>query len=456
MALLDRVLAVLAMSAGVGCTAEWDAPVGPDPGDCCTDSGPADVGWFRIGGAGDSLVGGLSRDGRRVVFTSTANDLVAGDRNGAADAFVADIDPQTGEVAIHRVSVSSRGEEAAGPANHREADGWTLGAGISADGARVTFVSWADNLVSGDENRAPDVFVHDLATGETARANLSSAGEEAREEEGPVAALSADGRTVAFTSSARSLVDDGGCGGAYLRDLVSGETRRVSETDNHSGCSYWGSGEAAISADGRAVAFTYRGRDIDQELSGDSLQVFVRDMAGSSPAELVSRGMTGEPDQLSGGPQLTADGQLVAFWSPASNLVPGDSNGAGDIFVRDRDSGATERVSVARDGSQADGDSWAPSISADGRFVVFVSSAANLVTGDDDDLDDAFVHDRWTGETVRISVALTGGEPDGAATAAVVSGDGKVIAFSSAAANLLPADDNRALDVFLVPNPMAD
>jgi len=457
MALFDRVLAVLAMSAGVGCAADWDAPTGPDPGDCCSDSTPADVGWLRIGGAGDSLIGGLSRDGRRVVFTSTAGDLVAGDGNGASDAFVADIDAQTGAVAIHRVSVSSRGEEAIGPSNHREADGWTLDAGISADGGRVSFVSWADNLVQGDQNRAPDVFVHDLATGETARANLSTSGDEAREEEGPVAALSGDGRTVAFTSSARSLVDDGGCGGTYLRDLVTGETRRVSETDNHSGCIYWGSGEAAISADGRAVAFTYRGRDIDHELSGDSLQVFVRDMAGGAPAELVSGGLAGgEPDQLSGAPQLTADGQLVAFWSPASDLVPGDTNGAGDIFVRDRDSGATERVSVARDGTQADGDSWSPSISGDGRFVVFLSSAGNLVKGDDDDLDDAFVHDRWTGETVRISVALNGGEPDGAATAAVVSGDGTVIAFSSAAGNLLPGDDNRALDVFLVPNPMAD
>ncbi len=305
-----------------------------------------------------------------------------------------------------------------------------------------------------DQNRAPDVFVHDLATGETARANLSSSGDESREEEGPVAALSRDGRTVAFTSSSRSLVDDGGCGGVYLRDLVTGETRRVSETRR--GCAYFGSGEATISADGAAVAFTYRGRDIDEALAGDSIQVFVRDMAGG-PAELVSRGMAGgAPDQISASPQLSADGQVVAYWSPASDLVPGDSNQAADIFVRDRASGATERVSVARDGSQADGDSWSPSISADGRFVVFVSSAGNLVTGDDDGLDDAFVHDRWTGETVRVSVTLGGGEPDGATVAAVVSGDGRAIAFSSSAGNLLPGDDNHAIDVFLVPNPMAD
>jgi len=456
MALLDRVLAVLAMSAGVGCAADWGAP-SPDLGDCCTDSTPTDVGWFRIGGAGDSVVGGLSRDGSRVAFTSTAADLVPADGNGAADVFVADIDPQTGAVAVHRVSVDSSGNEATGPSNHNEAAGWTGDAGISADGARVTFASWADDLVTGDQNRAPDVFVHDLATGETARANVSSDGDESREEEGPIAALSGDGRTITFTSSSRALVDDGGCGGAYLRDLVTGETRRVSETGSGRGCTYWGSGEAAISADGAAVAFTYRGRDIDDGLTGDSIQVFVRDMAGGGPAELVSRGMGGgAPDQPATSPQLSGDGQVVAFWSPASDLVPGDTNDAGDIFVRDRASGATDRVSVARDGSQADGESWSPSISADGRFVVFVSSAGNLVAGDDDGLDDAFVHDRWTGETVRVSVTLGGGEPDGATVAAAVSGDGHVIGFSSSAGNLLPGDQNRAVDVFLVPNPMAD
>ncbi len=116
MASFDRVLALLAMSAGVGCAVDWEAPAGPDRGDCCTDSTPADVGWFRIGGAGDSIVGGLA--GSRVAFTSTAADLVPADGNGAADAFVADIDPQTGAVTVHRVSVSSRGQEASGPANH--------------------------------------------------------------------------------------------------------------------------------------------------------------------------------------------------------------------------------------------------------------------------------------------------------------------------------------------------
>lgn len=453
---LPRVLALLAMSSHVGCTADLAAPAGPDPSDCCTDSTPADVGWFRIGGAGDSAIGDLSMDGRRVVFTSMAADLVPGDRNRAADAFVADIDRQTGAVLVHRVSVTSRGGEATGPANRNEAAGWTGEATIAADGARLAFVSWAANLVAGDDNSAPDVFVHDLATGETMRANVSSAGEESREEEAPVAALSGDGRTIAFTSSSRALVDDGGCGGAYLRDLVSGETRRVSQTWNGHGCTYWGSGEAAISDDGGTVAFTYRGRDIDQALAGDSIQVFVRDLA-SGATELVSRAMAGgAPDQLSESPDLSADGGLVAFWSPASDLVPGDTNGAGDVFVRDRQSGATERVSLARDGSQADGESWSPSISADGRFVVFVSSAGNLVAGDDDGADDAFVHDRWTGETVRVSVALNGGEPDGATHAAVISGDGRVVAFSSSASNLLPGDHNAAIDVFLVPNPMAD
>ena len=151
----------------------------------------------------------------------------------------------------------------------------------------------------------------------------------------------------------------------------------------------------------------------------------------------------------SGDPAMSSDARYVAFWSVASNLVAGDTNGYADIFVRDRQSGVTTRVSVASDGTQSNGISTAPAISADGRYVAFVSTASNLVAGDTNGVADLFVHDRLTGTTRRVSMAFDGGEANADSGESALSADGRYIAFTSYASNLVANDTNGGWDVFV-------
>jgi Tol biopolymer transport system component len=149
-------------------------------------------------------------------------------------------------------------------------------------------------------------------------------------------------------------------------------------------------------------------------------------------------------------PVASADGRLVAFTSSLPNLLgAADSNGVSDVFVRDRVSGAIERVSRSTGGVQGDGASFAPAISGDGRFVAFASDAANLVPGDTNVTTDIFVHDRQTGVTTRVSKASDGTEGNAASVTPAISGDGRFVAFASEASSLTPGDNNFSSDVFL-------
>jgi len=166
--------------------------------------------------------------------------------------------------------------------------------------------------------------------------------------------------------------------------------------------------------------------------------------------ELVSLSSTQEQgDRYSATPSLTLDGRFVAFESRATNLVPGDTNEAWDVFVRDRSAGTTERISVASDGTQGDGHSGGASICADGRFVAFHSDANNLVPGDTNGKRDVFVGDRLTATTERISVADGGTQGNGDSRWASISADGRFVAFESSASNLVPGDTNNATDIFV-------
>ena len=151
----------------------------------------------------------------------------------------------------------------------------------------------------------------------------------------------------------------------------------------------------------------------------------------------------------SASPAISADGRYVAFGSDASNLVPGDTNGTSDVFVRDLRSGTTQRVSVATDGTQANGDSDSPAISADGRYVAFASYASNLVPGDTNGTADVFVRDLRSGTTRRVSVATDGTQANGDSGSPAISADGRYVAFESDASNLVPGDTNHCVDVFV-------
>src|SRR5438445_547368 len=151
----------------------------------------------------------------------------------------------------------------------------------------------------------------------------------------------------------------------------------------------------------------------------------------------------------SAGAALSADGRFVAFHSTATNLVAGDTNGKTDVFVHDRQTGITERVSVASDGTQGNNASSYPALSADGRFVAFHSTATNLVAGDTNGATDVFVHDRQTGTTERVSVASDGTQGNGPSAGAALSADGGLVAFHGTATNLVAGDANGAYDVFV-------
>jgi archaellum component FlaF (FlaF/FlaG flagellin family) len=154
-------------------------------------------------------------------------------------------------------------------------------------------------------------------------------------------------------------------------------------------------------------------------------------------------------DDSSAIPSISADGRYVAFQSRASNLVPGDTNGHYNIFVHDRQTGETSRVSVASDGTQGNGSSTRPSISADGRYVAFESWSTNLVPADTNDYRHIIIHDRQTGHTTRVSVASDGIQGNGHSDQSSISADGRYVTFHSEASNLVPGDTNGTLDVFV-------
>src|SRR5262249_11923438 len=141
--------------------------------------------------------------------------------------------------------------------------------------------------------------------------------------------------------------------------------------------------------------------------------------------------------------------RYIAFDSKASNLVPGDTNGVSDVFVHDRVKGTTVRVSVSSTGKQGNRDSWVDGISADGRYVAFDSDASNLVPGDTNRASDIFVHDRLTGTTVRVSVSSTGTQADDFSDFAAISADGRFVAFTSNADNLVSGATGVGTQVFV-------
>jgi Tol biopolymer transport system component len=188
-------------------------------------------------------------------------------------------------------------------------------------------------------------------------------------------------------------------------------------------------------------------------LALNAMSVPTAGAAGSATTQRVSVATGGaQGNNMSGwrgAPVTSADGRWVAFDSLASNLVAGDTNAIDDVFVRDRTTGTTERVSVSTSGAQGNAISNAPAISADGRFVAFESSATNLVRGDTNGASDIFVRDRQARTTERISVATNGAQANGASHQAAISADGRFVAFASDASNLVPSDTNNTTDIFV-------
>ncbi len=380
----------------------------------------------------------ISADGRLVAFVSDATNLVAGDSNGSMDAFVHDRATGTTE----RVSVDSAGAQTL---NSSSIDGIA----ISSDGRFVAFASNGSTLVANDTNGGFDIFVRDRMAGTTERVSIDSAGVEG-DAGSFFPQLSADGQVVAFASYATNLdpTDSNGTTDVFVHDRTTGITTRVSKgiagADARDHCSL-----AALSADGNVVAFESYA---DNLVGGDhnaANDIFVLDRATAVTSRVNVDSAGAEAIGDSEGASLSTDGQVIAFASDAQNLVAGDTNGGGDVFVHDRSTGRTERVSVGANGAQADADSTAPSMSADGQVVAFRSDATNLVAGDTNGTRDIFVHDRSNGITGRASVDATGAQGNGKCYTASLAADGRAVAFYSGASNLVAGDTNATLDVFV-------
>jgi Tol biopolymer transport system component len=266
--------------------------------------------------------------------------------------------------------------------------------------------------------------------------------------------LSDSGRVVAFDSTATNLVAgdaDGAVRDVFAFDLPTGLRRLVSTTAD-GGPANGPSSSPALSDDGGTVAFVSQASNLVAGDTNGVADVFVRD--GDGPPLRVSVSTGGEQaNGPSSQPDLSYDGRYVVFTSSASNLVPGDTNGAPDVFLRDLDGGTTTRLSVSTAGAQGNGRSSSPAISGDASAVAFASAASNLVPGDRNGVADVFVRRVAGHKTVRASVSSAGREQDRAVAAPFtatpdISDDGAIVVFESDARNLTGADTNLHTDVF--------
>jgi Tol biopolymer transport system component len=365
-----------------------------------------------------------SANGRYVAFESDAANLLMGtDTNGWSDIFVRDRQAgTTTRVSIHSDGITQGNNRSNSPS-------------ISADGMHVAFESWASNLVASGGDMFPDIYVHDRLAGTTSRVSVDSAGNE-QPFESLAPSISADGRYVAFDSAAELVPQTNAINDIYVHD-----------------------------------------RDYDEN------GIYDEAAAGINTVRVSVRSDGTEGDAASSAPSISANGRYVAFESKATNLVPLGSDGSMHIFVHDRDADddgiyddedgsydpgevSTVQVSVDAVGTEGDAGSSAPSISADGRYVAFESSATNLVPGGSDGSVHIFVHDRDADEdgiyddedgtyhpgevsTVQVSVRSDGTEGDADSRAPSISADGRYVAFQSDASNLVASDSGSYSDVFV-------
>ncbi len=379
----------------------------------------------------------LSADGRFVAFESYASNLVAGDTNGAADIFVRDRQSEK----TTRVSIDSAG---------KQGNNSSYAPSISADGRWVAFQSDATNLVPGDNNGWADIFVHDRQTGKTTRVSMDSVGNQGNGYSmAPV--ISADGRFVVFGSYASNLVggDTNRAPDIFVHDRWIGNTTRVNMGFLGDEANDYSYAPAALSADGRFVAFTSYASNLVLWDTNHVADIFVYDRWSGETTCVSIDSFGNRGDYSSYAPALSADGRLVAFKSLAANLVDEDTNEVADIFVHDRQTGETTRASIDSEGNQSNGESETPALSADGRFVAFASYASNLVPGDNNDWRDIFLYNRSTQKTIRVSLDSAGNESNGISTEPALSADGRYVVFDSNATNLVANDSNGRYDIFM-------
>jgi Tol biopolymer transport system component len=399
----------------------------------------------------------VSADGRWVAFSSDASNLVPGDYNHVRDVFLRDT--QSGD--IRRISVSNTG---------RQGNAASYNPTISGDGRYVVYDSYASNLVPGDTNRQGDVFLYDRDARTTTRVSVGHDGAQTDAESG-FGVISRNGNVIAFESRATNVVN--GVRSAATQLYAYDRTKKTTDLVSAAflgGPASSGSGALSLSDDGRYVAFSSSSTDLVPYDVNQHDDIFVRDRQMHTTRRVSVNSVGGESNGTSAEPAISGDGRYVAFESEATNLLgidptfqddpksiinpegkldTGDTNGVPDVFLHDLQTGSTERISVSATGEQSNGDSYAASISGDGRYVAFVSLATNLVLGDTNNVREVFVRDRTRHTTIRVAMSDAGLQGNKLSVMPALSRDGSVVVFASDASNLVLGDTNRDTDVFL-------
>ncbi|MFO1036404.1 MAG: hypothetical protein U1E45_06140 [Geminicoccaceae bacterium] len=354
--------------------------------------------------------------------------------------------PALAQATTSRVSLGPGGVQANGGS-------WGDQIGTSSPPRYVTFTSNATNLVADRTSGVADIFYTDLRIGRTL---LVSRAWNGRAPSGPSfgSAMTPDGRYVAFASLADNLIRGDGNGkfDIFVRDMRTGKTERVSLASTGAEANDHSIGPA-ISADGRYVAFYSIASNLVQGDTNEWVDVFVRDrlLKTTIRASVGPGGVQAVPGRarfsIDVPVAISADGRFVGYVSDAANLAPGDTNGKVDAFVRDLVEERTELVSRGN-GKLANAPSNYVSLSANGRYVAFASAASNLVAKDTNGVADIFVRDRKTRTTRRVNLGPGAVQANGFSDAPTISPDGSKIAYVSSATNLVANDSNGAFDVF--------
>ena len=262
--------------------------------------------------------------------------------------------------------------------------------------------------------------------------------------------VSSDGRYSAFRSMATNLVpgDNNGFSDVFVRDRTNAVTIRAS-VDTNGGPGNGASEDPAMSSNGRYVVFASDAEDLIGTDNNTDRDIFVRDLQTGTTERVSVSSQELEANGNSNEPAISADGRYVVFSSRATNLIgSADTNGDDDIFLRDRTLGTTERVSLTHNDVQADDNSVLPAVSSDGRWIGFRTQAA-LVTSDTNGMSDVYVRDRSGGNTYLISSSASGqpGE-DATENNNWISDNGTHVVFPSDSSNILPPDSDGNYDVY--------
>jgi len=385
-------------------------------------------------------------DGRYVAFASMATNLDPGDTDTVVDVFVKDL--STGQVQL-------ASQTAAGVKGNAISERPS----ISADGQTVSFVSAADNLSPDDTDGYPDVFVKNLRTGDLTVASRTADGIKSATG-GESATLSADGSTVAFSSTATNLSPDAADGSShvYVKRLDTGALTLVDGVTIIRPDEQHGADAPSLSADGQIVAFTTdAGQQLDPADTDQRADIYVRDL-GSGELRLASVNAAGvKGNSPSSGPSVSADGTHVAFATGSTNLLPEDTDPSSDVYVKNLADGSLRLASIDGTGTKANQAASYPSLSPDGGYLAFSTDATNLGIDTPPLVKQVYRKNLATGELLPVSVTADGTPGDYLSIEPSIAAAGAVVAFYTPSTNLVPDGGNQVADVmakvFTAPTP---